>query len=626
MNKLSNAGQSKVLSSYQALRDRVLRVAAVHRRSAVIEGSGRITWQIGLPLLGILLLQMAFGLPFYLRVPVLPVLALAIIWLSWRFIARPLLERYTITQAALLVEAKRPQLSSKLVSALECYHDLAAPSPRFDGGMVEALVLHTASSTASEDFTQVIDRRQVRRQVMAAAAVLAFWIVAVAVAHQAMGQAILSLGSAWGDVRNIAQKLSGARIVVDPLDRPAYLRGSDVTIHAHQHGFHAENMEARVRNQGEQQWKAADVRVNDQGQTEFIARGVTDNFEVYFSAGRIESDRRSVIVTERPRIASLSVEYDLPDYARHAPITQVRSDGNLEAVYGTTVIVTIRANKPLKTAELSGSFLSKAQRLTVGGEYARAVIRLSDLKWLKERQPTTEQYKLALSDEFGFANEDAQRQYKLVITKDQAPKIALLGLPHRSEKDEPHLLEQRLNGIGAVVRASDDYGISKLTLHYRVEDLDTGTTKSQGKREQLFPLPRVDIPQAVLLRFSELGAVAGDRVVFWAEAEDAYDLEPEAGPHRTVTPTYRIAVVAQEESFTEVVYKDDWSAQWYDALKVATLTKREIPPRQSPEREPAADVAKKLLDAPQTGDSVQGADRQLVQEYLDSLNVLRPGK
>ena len=85
-----------------------------------------------------------------------------------------------------------------------------------------------------------------------------------------------------------------------------------------------------------------------------------------------------------------------------------------------------------------------------------------------------------------------------------------------------------MNSLSAVVRASDDFGVSKLTIHYRVEDLDTGKTKAESFREQLFPLPRVDIPQAVLLRFAELGAVAGDRVVFWAEAEDAYDLEQPA--------------------------------------------------------------------------------------------------
>ncbi|HZK79941.1 MAG TPA: hypothetical protein VFC46_02715, partial [Humisphaera sp.] len=558
---------SQVKQSYQTLRGRVLAVAAVHRRSTVAAGTGRLIWWIGLPLLAVLMLQVAIGLPFYLRVPVIPLVAVALVWLSWRLIFQPLIQRYTVTQAALLVESARPKLSSKLVSALECYHDLAAPCPRFDGAMVAVLVTQTASSTASDDFTKVIDRRPMHRQLAIAGAAIVLWLFAFVFAGHAMADAFRSLGTAWADVRNIAQKAGGAGIVVESLDRPAYLRGSDIAIHAHQHGFHAGSMQAFIRPTGEGQWKSADVAVDDQGRAEFVVKSAAETFEIYFASSRIESDRKSVIVTERPRIANLSVEYDLPDYAHHAPITQPRSDGNLEAVFGTTVIVTIRCNKPIKAAQLTGSFLAKAQTLTVGGEYARAAIRLSDAKWLKDGAPSPEKYFLGLSDEYGYGNDDANRPYNLVITKDQPPKIAFIGLPHRSIGDEPHLLEQRMNSLSAVVRATDDFGVSKLTIHYRVEDLDTGKTKAESFREQLFPLPRVDIPQAVLLRFGELGAVAGDRVVFWAEAEDAYDLEqPAKGAHHTITPTYRIAVVSQEEAFNEVVYKDDWSTQWYDAL------------------------------------------------------------
>jgi hypothetical protein len=634
--------QSRVHSDYQSLRQRVLQVAQIHRRSAVTGGAGRLFWLIGLPLLAILLLQMFVGLPFWLRLPVLPLVLAALLWLGWRLIARPLLERYTVTQAALLVEARRPQLSSKLVSALECYHDLADSAPRFDGGMVEALVLHTAHSTSGEDFTQVIDRRQVRNQLLAGRAVLALWIAAFAFAPQAMANAFRSLGAAWGDIRNIIQKAAGAGINIDPLPRPAYLRGEMVVLHATQHGFSSSTMQVFIRNSGEQEWKTFDRSVDAGGKAEFENVNTASTFEVYFASGRIESERKTVIVTEKPRIANLSVEYNLPEYAHHAPIVQARSDGSLDAVYGTTVVLTIRANKPIKTAELkivkkvNGTLVPiETSPATVGGEYARAVVRLTGKSWLAERDAMSDDsYFLTLTDEYGYSNDPAGQPYKLTVTTDQPPKVVFLGLPHRTEKDEPHLLEQRINSLSAIVRASDDYGVSKLMLHYRVEDLETGIIKRATKGDapngrddppqQVFPLPRADIPQAVLLRFADLHLTAGDRLVFWAEAEDAYDLEqPQKGPHRAVTPTYRIAVVAQEESFNEVVYKDDWSTKWYDSLKVATLTKREIPPRQSPDREPAADVAKKLLEAPQNGDSVQGSDRQLVQDYFDSLNVVK---
>ena len=83
--------------------------------------------------------------------------------------------------------------------------------------------------------------------------------------------------------------------------------------------------------------------------------------------------------------------------------------------------------------------------------------------------------------------------------------------------------------------------------------------------------------------------------------------------------------MTQEELFTEAVYKDDWSTQWYESLQVATLSKREVPPRSSPDSEPASKVAAKLLEASQVSDGVKGSDQQLVQDYFDSLNVIRTG-
>ena len=62
---------------------------------------------------------------------------------------------------------------------------------------------------------------------------------------------------------------------------------------------------------------------------------------------------------------------------------------------------------------------------------------------------------------------------------------------------------------------------------------------------------------------------------------------------------------------------------WYDSRKIATLSQRAAPPRLAPENEAAAAVAAKLLDAPPALDALRGPDRQLVQDYYDSLNGAR---
>jgi hypothetical protein len=77
-------------------------------------------------------------------------------------------------------ESERPQLNSRLVSAIELYPDLEASEPRFHRSMVQALVVHTQDSTQHDDFTAVIDRRPARRQALAGAATLVVWVLAFA--------------------------------------------------------------------------------------------------------------------------------------------------------------------------------------------------------------------------------------------------------------------------------------------------------------------------------------------------------------------------------------------------------------------------------------------------------------
>lgn len=611
-------------STFETLRTRVLAVAAVHRRCSLAEGAGWLVWVLGLPLLAAMGLERTLGLPFWLRAPVLPLLAVAAAWWGWRRIVRPLRERYTPTRAALLVETKRPELASRLVSALEVFPDLDAERPRFDPAMVGALVLHTQHATAQEDFRAVIDRKPARLQLIAGSLTLLVWIAVFVFDSAGMSRALGSFVSAWDEVRNVAQKVSGAEIVVAPLDRPAYLVGSSVTLHVTQQGFHSGEMQVFTRLEGEAEWQSAPLRVDAEGRAAHSATNASKTFECYFASNRIQSRRVTVVITERPRIVNLTVEYELPAYARRAPIVQPRSDGNLKALFGSSVVLTVEANKPLKSLVMTRSFAKEPEPFSTGGRHARGVVRLDLDQWRADQRPAIpETYRLTLTDEFGYTNADADHDYELIVQKDQAPVISFVGLPHKSSAQEPHILEKNLAGIALTVRAKDDWGVGKITLHCRLEDLDSNAEKLKDSRTRRFDVPRAEVPQLSLLRLAELGATVGQRVVFWAEVEDTYDLDPDKGPHTARTPAYKLAVVSQEDMFTEVAYKDDWSTQWYDALKVATLSDREVPVRQSPDREPPAKVAEKLLNAPQVTDRLRGADRRLVQDYFDSLNAAK---
>ena len=611
-------------SAFEALRERVNRVGALHRSCAVTEGAGRVVWWIGLPLLALLLLQSRTGLPYYLRAPVLPALLLALAWLCWRQVIRPLLERYSLTRSAMLVESKRPELNSQLVSALDIYSDLERERPRFDAMLVKAVVIQAQRSTKDTDFAAVVDRRPARRQITFACVTLALWAGAFLFDAAALRRSLASLGTAWSEMNDVIAEAGGAGIVIDPLDKPAYLIGSDVAIHAGQKGFHNDEMYFHSRLEGETDWTATRVGVDGAGRSEQLAKAVGKTFDCYFEAGRFKSSQVKVLVTERPRVVNLRVETEYPAYVRRPHMIDPRSDGNLkDKLFGSTVVLTIEANKKLKTAVLKRSYLGKPEELIGNGQYARAVMQLDNEQWLADESVKLIRatYTLALTDEYGYSNEDAGHEYELSIVKDEAPHVALINLPNRSAADEPHLLEQSLGTRAITVRTSDDCGVAKVTVHYKLESLDSNALKSEDSKTRTFSVPQAEPKPLSLLRLSETGAKVGDRIVFWAEVEDAYDLEPKKGPHVARTPTYRIAVVTEEETFKDIATRVAWTPGWYSEMKKVSLAGREQPGRSASESEPNASVAAKLLNAPQTDDNVRADDQQLVQDYFSSLNV-----
>jgi hypothetical protein len=613
-------------SAYESLRERVNRVGALHRSCAVTEGAGRLVWYVGLPLLALLLIQSRAALPYYLRAPVIPALVLALLWLAWRQVLRPLLEQYSLTRSAMLVESKKPELNSQLVSALDIYPDLQRERPRFEAVLVQAVVIQAQRATKDTDFCAVIDRRPSRRQLTFACITLALWVGAFVFDAAGLRRSLASLGTAWSEMNDVIAEAGGAGIVIDPLDRAAYLIGSDVAIHAGQKGFHNDEMTFHSKLEGETEWTSTPVNVDGAGRSEQLAKAVGKTFDCYFEAGRFKSNQVRVLVTERPRVVNLRVETEFPAYVRRAHMIEPRSDGNLKRkLFGSSVVLTIEANKKLKTAVMKRSYIEKPEELIGNGQYARAVMQLDNEQWLADEsvKEIRASYTIKLTDEYGYSNDDADHAYELSVVKDEAPKVTLINIPNRSAADEPHLLEQSLSGRALTVHATDDCGVAKVTVHYRIEDLESNALKSEESKVRTFTTPPGEIKQLSLIRLSETGAKVGDRIVFWAEVEDAYDLEPKKGPHVARTQTFRIAVVTEEETFKDFASRETWTPGWYTEIKKVSLAGREQPGRSASDSEPNANVAAKLLNAPQIDDSVRADDQQLVQDYFGGLNVVK---
>ncbi|HUW35170.1 MAG TPA: hypothetical protein VM223_26470 [Planctomycetota bacterium] len=623
--------ENEVRQSFDALKGRVESVARRRTRVQTADGASRAALAVLVPLLATLALDRWVGLHYLLRAGIVIAVAAVTVFLLVRRCLLPLLKRYTLTEAAMLVELGLPDLNGRVVSSLEVYEDLDRERPRFDRGMVRALISYAQDSTREQDFGGVVDRRGLRRHSALAAA---FAVIAIGLAvmrPDAFGTLFSRLVGSFSEVSQFARKIAGASIEVKPGDA-TILRGQNVALTARQLGFHSGEMMLHVRREGEPDESVEKLAVSADGKAETWLTGQEANFVYYFSAEKVRSRQYTIKVTDRPRITNIRIEYDFPSYVRRAPVVVGRSDGRIEALFGCTVIITLEANKPLQSARMSLSYDVTDQagekadvlEMTVGGTFARATIRLDNPDWLALAQSViSESYSLLLTCEDGFRSENSDRLYPIVVKKDQPPEIAFVRLPNRSPEHEVHVLDTDVSSVGFYVDARDDYGLQQITFHYVIEDLLSNAKKREDVKKRVFQMPQSEFNAGLLARLSELRPEVGDRVVFWAETQDAYDLEPEKGPHVSRTPAYRMAIVTKEELFEEVLYSDDWSTTWYDPLKVATLSRRAAPPRTSPTNEKLASVAELLLQKAPGSNRVSVDNQRLVEDYFNSINVSR---
>jgi len=124
--------------------------------------------------------------------------------------------------------------------------------------------------------------------------------------------------------------------------------------------------------------------------------------------------------------------------------------------------------------------------------------------------------------------------------------VSLAAVP-----DEPPLLSLQLRGIGTAItpqarlplvgKIVDDYGVAAAAFHVMIDDKDARqpdfATAPDGRTE-------VDVDEAFEVR--DLGLKPGQKVLFGAQARDAYHLAEGDQPHTAASERFQLDVVSPE--------------------------------------------------------------------------------
>lgn len=266
--------------------------------------------------------------------------------------------------------------------------------------------------------------------------------------------------------------------------------------------------------------------------------GLQQNVTYYLQAGDAKTRRFTIDVQTALAILVDRVEYDYPGYTGVAD-TSVKGTGDIRAVEGTKVTIHATANQEIDRAVLEMNCDPRnVLAMKVEGRQATGQIRLM-MDSNDPLRPKYDSYQIRFRDRYSHENRRPIR-HQIDVIRDQPPEIQLVDAPPKEVE-----IQVPVNGsLDLKVRAQDpDYGLRRVAL--RAEH--TKTTKSlpiPPLLENRSPEKAHQGPLEASHRFepAKLGLKAGDKVIYWAEARD--NKEPE--PNRSETERREITIAPEE--------------------------------------------------------------------------------
>ncbi|HJT36640.1 MAG TPA: hypothetical protein VJ783_31745 [Pirellulales bacterium] len=452
---------------------------------------------------------------------------------------------------AALVERRFPALQNRLMNGLQLGRGNDYGSPQ----MIEAIVNDAAAASAELDLAEALDRRPMRRA--------AGWLVAsgvVLLLYAFSPRFANGFSRVFMPLADIPPYTATQIAAVTP-GNARVLEGRAVTIEATLTGAVPATAQLLV-GEGERPWKTLPMLASDRKRPErfrFILDEASESFDYYVAAGDGRSRQYHLDVVARPRVEKISVEITPPQYTERAAEVIEPSDGEIAALAGSAVRLTLTANKPLTSARL----------LLDAGEPVELTRAADERTWQTTLAICTEKAKPETLPPHRRVMAPARYQIELAATDgadltdplwhaitaidDQPPNIAILQ-PGRDVQLKP------AETVNIELVAKDDFSVGSVKLLYRVND------EKQPRELAAFTADnsnRTEFKESYAWKLAGGSFKAGDLLQYWAEAADRNDV---TGPGTARSQVYSIFLKSPEQALARLEFQLDDYAQALEEL------------------------------------------------------------
>ena len=306
-------------------------------------------------------------------------------------------------------------------------------------------------------------------------------------------------------------------------------KGDDLLISVKITGKKPDEIFLSVRYEEETDFRDQKLVADSTGMYYYEISNVRSSFKYFAEAENIKSALFEIIVIDRPVIESLELTINPPFYSG-IPVTVQKDNGNINSLVGTKVELQVSSNKNLRESylEFTDSLISE---LSVDGMDSEGYFIIN-----KDTE-----YEIKIRDTNGNFNL-APITYRVKAVYDANPSIEMIA-PNKN------ISLANDNRVNLISKVSDDYGFSKLLLHYRLSASKYETPQAEFSSIAI-PIDKslTESDIKYIWNLTSLALGVNDVVTYYLEVFDNDNIN---GPKSAKTPAFTVRVPSLDEILNE---------------------------------------------------------------------------
>ncbi len=533
--------------SYQAIVQKIRAYGRKKRRVQIASGAFRFLTCLTLLALFLLVLESIFSLPPLLRQILLGFAGTAGLFCLSKTLLFPggvFVFRKAATDDELAAEigAAFPDVKDSLLDVLQIIREISESQKHYSADLAEAALQRVFQKIEPKDFLGLVQTNTVIQEIRRWATALLGLLLLVLPFHEAFKT---SLSHLLHPGQSFRPKPVQA-IVVRPGNWEC-LSGDTLRIRVRVVGTFRGPVDILWKEKSKEVKQRHTVFADSAGRFHFNLERLREDLTYFVRAGKAKSPTFHVVVNKRPIVRTLQAELFFPRYTGLSPKILEENEGQITALRGTRVKFQIRANKPLKKAELVFKN-QKALPLRVLGREAHGQFRV----WKKDI------YFIRLWDAKGYTNAEPIR-YTISAIPDQPPVVQI-----QQPGQDVDLTEEMI--LPLEIQAEDDFGFSGAKLFYRVQhavQVTQGDTSFQPLALSLGDQKGTRLQLNYTWSLANLQLLPGDFVEYFVRV---WDNDAVSGFKPATSRTYLARFPSMAEIYHETTTAQDESVQELEEL------------------------------------------------------------